>query len=144
MDLLWSTTVDAWPQFLIRFIEPLKGEVVGATTTKIITGRAGASDPSQVRGLAREAYRRHYAEIRKMVPQDRILELQLGDWKSLCAFLGKDIPDVAFSKLNDADAFRQHIKQGLARELLDIAKILLMPVAILFLIVCLVGFLLNI
>lgn len=136
MDLLWSTTVDAWPQFLIRFIEPLKGGVVGATTAKIITGWCGASDPSQVRGLARDAYRRHYAEIRKMVPEDRLLNLKLGDWESLCSFLGKDVPEVPFPRLNDAESFKRHVNRGLVREFLDIAKNLFVPLVVLFLLAC--------
>lgn len=43
---------------------------------------------------------------------DRLLEIDLKDlgWKPLCNFLGKDIPDVAFPRLNESSVFRNDLR----------------------------------
>ena len=39
----------------------------------------------------------HYDRIRRLVPPDQLLELQLGDgWDPLCKFLNVDRPNVAY------------------------------------------------
>ncbi|KAJ7106865.1 P-loop containing nucleoside triphosphate hydrolase protein [Mycena crocata] len=50
----------------------------------------------------------HYAEVRSLVPKDRLLEYNVGEgWERLCAFLGDDVPDVEFPHTNDAESFRK-------------------------------------
>ncbi|CAK5274563.1 unnamed protein product [Mycena citricolor] len=57
------------------------------------------------RGVA--AYEAHYAHLRAVVPKDRFLQFHVAEgWGPLCAFLGKDIPDIPFPRVNDAEQFR--------------------------------------
>lgn len=55
---------------------------------------------------AKEAYNRHYDNIRKIIPKDRLLEVAFAsdlDWKTLCAFLGTKKPDDvgAYPRVNE-------------------------------------------
>ena len=41
----------------------------------------------------KSSYRLHYQQVRKLVPKDRLLEVNLGDgWKPMCQFLDVPIP----------------------------------------------------
>ena len=68
----------------------------------------GVHSAEEMRGVARERYREHYASVRKMVPGERLLEYRLGSgWEPLCAFLGKEVPDVEFPRVNETAAMRE-------------------------------------
>lgn len=55
---------------------------------------------------AREAFHRHYARVRAAAPKERILEYHVKDgWKPLCEFLGKDVPEGEFPRVNDSAEF---------------------------------------
>ena len=54
--------------------------------------------------VSKDKYREHYALVRKVTPKERLLEYKLGDgWKPLCKFLGTEVPDCPFPKVNDND-----------------------------------------
>ena len=57
---------------------------------------------------ARTMYTEHYDFVRKITPKERLLEYRLGEgWEPLCRFLGKEVPDMEFPKVNDGN----HIKE---------------------------------
>ncbi len=61
-----------------------------------------------------ELLKRHNAHIRKVVPKERLLEMDLQDgWEPLCKFLGKPIPDEPFPRSNEAAAVQQRFKECL-------------------------------
>jgi hypothetical protein len=50
----------------------------------------------------------HEARIRKIVPQERLLEWQVTDgWQPLCEFLGREVPVQPFPRVNDGQAIRK-------------------------------------
>jgi hypothetical protein len=53
-------------------------------------------------------FERHIEEVRTHVPTDRLLvyEVKQG-WKPLCDFLDVGVPDEAFPRLNDSEAFKE-------------------------------------
>ncbi|KAI2627174.1 P-loop containing nucleoside triphosphate hydrolase protein [Xylaria nigripes] len=55
----------------------------------------------------KEVFTRHYEEIRKMVPPERLLEYRVQDgWEPLCKFLDVPVPkDVPFPNVNDNSDF---------------------------------------
>ncbi|KAF2967588.1 hypothetical protein GQX73_g5979 [Xylaria multiplex] len=55
----------------------------------------------------KEVFTKHYAEVRKMVPADRLLEYRVQDgWEPLCKFLDVPVPkDVPFPNVNDNSDF---------------------------------------
>ncbi|CAH0038151.1 unnamed protein product [Clonostachys rhizophaga] len=81
--------------------------------TKVSYGLFDARNMSEIEANARRGYDQYYKKIRDMIPPERRLEYSIGDgWEPLCAFLGKDIPDVPFPRLNDrADRNKRH-KEG--------------------------------
>ncbi|KAI0538430.1 P-loop containing nucleoside triphosphate hydrolase protein [Xylaria digitata] len=55
----------------------------------------------------KDVFTKHYAEVRKMVPADRLLEYRVQDgWEPLCKFLDVPVPkDVPFPNVNDNSDF---------------------------------------
>ncbi|KAI9741367.1 MAG: hypothetical protein M1834_003084 [Cirrosporium novae-zelandiae] len=60
----------------------------------------------------KECFQEHYAEVRKMVKPENLLEYNISDgWEPLCKFLGEPIPfGVDFPRSNDAHGFVQRTK----------------------------------
>ncbi|KAJ3484359.1 hypothetical protein NLG97_g7073 [Lecanicillium saksenae] len=62
---------------------------------------------------ARRTYDEYYRSIRETIPAERRLEYTMGDgWEPLCAFLGKEVPDMPFPRLNDSAYRKQNQKDG--------------------------------
>ncbi|KAK6212823.1 hypothetical protein LQW54_004912 [Pestalotiopsis sp. IQ-011] len=114
-----------WPSFKTELLDTLFGPV-GRTLTFIAANLLGirsgpamrkvhfgffhASDEAEIEAHARKAYDDYFAKIRAMVPPERRLEYKMGDgWEPLCAFLGKEVPDVPFPRKNDKQAHQKTI-----------------------------------
>lgn len=84
---------------------PIQGNRAVAAMRKILYGAFGAQNVAEIRARARITYKEYYARVREAVPPERRLEYKLGDgWEPLCQFLGKDVPDVEFPWVNEAEA----------------------------------------
>ena len=67
----------------------------------------GAMGEEDLGSKLREGYRRHYAEIRRITPKDRLLEYELGSGcEPLCKFLGKNVPGVPFPRVDEVAALQ--------------------------------------
>ena len=79
---------------VVSLLDPgLTGKIssVGYMIVSIQSGFTKTLDEVRVR--CKDAYRRHYRDVRDFVPKDRMLEFKLEDgWAPLCEFLGKEIP----------------------------------------------------
>lgn len=84
----------------------------------------GAHSADEMRRIARDQYRQHYARIRRMVPPDRLLEYKLGTgWEPLCEFLGKNVPDeVEFPRVNETASMHEKMSIILRRGLRNLLK----------------------
>ncbi|RBQ99537.1 hypothetical protein FVER53263_20816 [Fusarium verticillioides] len=66
--------------------------------------------------IARRTYEEFYSKVREAVPKERRLEYSLGDgWEPLCEFLGKDIPDVEFPRVNDRKTHSEDMERLMAK-----------------------------
>ncbi|KAI3579955.1 hypothetical protein IWW34DRAFT_620251 [Fusarium oxysporum f. sp. albedinis] len=66
--------------------------------------------------IARHAYEEFYSKVREAVPNERRLEYSLGDgWEPLCEFLGKDVPDVEFPRVNDRKTHSEDMERLMAK-----------------------------
>ncbi|KAK4123118.1 hypothetical protein N657DRAFT_573771, partial [Parathielavia appendiculata] len=64
----------------------------------------------------KKAYERYYEEVRRAVPESRRLEYQLNHgWGPLCKFLGVEVPNTEFPRVNSTEEFRQDIKARFLR-----------------------------
>jgi len=73
-------------------------------TTEDVIGwtDAGTSHDSK----PRDVYNEHYEHIRKICPKERLLEFKFGmGWEELCGFLGTEVPEGSYPKLNDQAFF---------------------------------------
>ena len=51
-------------------------------------------------------FHEHYAHVRSLVPEDRLLEFNLAaGWEPLCKFLDVPVPDQPFPRTNDTNGF---------------------------------------
>ncbi|RYP12039.1 hypothetical protein DL765_007499 [Monosporascus sp. GIB2] len=103
LDTLFSPVA----QVAVFLLEHVMGIRSGPTMRKVHFGFFGAKDRAGIEANARAAYDAYYKRIREMVPLERRLEYSMGDgWEPLCAFLGKEVPDVPFPRMNERKAHR--------------------------------------
>ena len=109
---IFSTTWGLRADLVINVLGPLYGLKGGSTIRKIMLGFYGASNVQEMRRVAKDRYRLHYAEVRAAVPAERLLEFRLEDgWKPLCEFLEKDMPDEPFPVKNKREEHVKRVRQ---------------------------------
>ncbi|KAJ5122241.1 P-loop containing nucleoside triphosphate hydrolase protein [Penicillium atrosanguineum] len=98
-----------------NIMEPFIGIQISKSAWKMYMALLGvcSMEKTHNREILRAAYQRHYDQVRSMVPPDRLLEINLNDlgWGPLCNFLGKDIPDVPFPRLNESRVFKNELRR---------------------------------
>ncbi|WYZ36705.1 hypothetical protein EsH8_II_000211 [Colletotrichum jinshuiense] len=93
-EAIFKTTWGWRADLVIDYLGPIWGLNGGKTLRKILLGFYGVKNVNEMRDVAKDRYKRHYAEIRAAVSQERLLEFKLEEgWKPLCEFLGKDVPE---------------------------------------------------
>ena len=83
---------------------------------ELFMGMLSVSDMSKTmdKAIMKAGYERHYRNVRRIVPKDRLLELDLKDlaWEPLCKFLKKEVPkNTPFPRLNESKVFRNEYKR---------------------------------
>ncbi|KAI0451207.1 hypothetical protein F5B21DRAFT_528191 [Xylaria acuta] len=95
----------------------------GYAMQKVHLGFFDAKDRAEIEAKAHEGYERYFNRVRKTIPPERRLEYKLGDgWEPLCAFLGKEVPDVPFPRLDDREAHSKCTTERSCKVLVDSAK----------------------
>ncbi|KAK1908583.1 hypothetical protein P3342_009433 [Pyrenophora teres f. teres] len=111
-EAIFSTTWGLRADLVIDVLGPLYGLNGGKTIRKIMLGYYGVRNVNEMRRVAKDRYRKHYAEIRAAVPEGRLLNFRLEDgWKPLCEFLGKEVPEVPFPVKNKREEHLQRVRQ---------------------------------
>lgn len=79
--------------------------------------------------VTRKAYHRHIERLKKVVPKDRLVFLDLRDgWEPLCRALDLPVPtDVPFPRINDSEAMdsfaKYHVGRGIKRWMMIFAVV---------------------
>ncbi|KAK7002189.1 P-loop containing nucleoside triphosphate hydrolase protein [Favolaschia claudopus] len=98
--------------------------------TTILGVRAGYAEKQK--SMAR--FVEHYDSVRELVPKERLLEYEVGEgWDRLCAFLGDEVPDTPFPRVNDTEVLKQSIGLWAGMILRKAAFKLALPAAVLML-----------
>ncbi|PGH29361.1 hypothetical protein GX50_07885 [[Emmonsia] crescens] len=100
--------------FMRYFLEYFLTARPSTLINKLDFAMLNASDRAGLERNARDAYRKHYEKVRRLVPKERLLEYKLGSgWEPLCKFLGKEVPgpEVEFPFLNESAEFAKFIKR---------------------------------
>ncbi|GME25734.1 hypothetical protein GTA08_BOTSDO11323 [Neofusicoccum parvum] len=64
----------------------------------------------------------HYAEVRALVPPDRLLEYRVGEgWERLCAFLDVPVPRDEFPNVNDTSGFVSRCRRRMRAQWCNVA-----------------------
>jgi hypothetical protein len=120
---IFSTTRGLRANLIINVLGPLYGLNGGKTIRKIMLGLYGVKNVNEMRRVARERYRKHYAEVRGAVDGERLLEFRLEDgWGPLCKFLGKEVPDKPFPAKNKREEHFKRVKKKQNMFLKHVAK----------------------
>ncbi|KEY72318.1 hypothetical protein S7711_01001 [Stachybotrys chartarum IBT 7711] len=71
----------------------------------------------------KEVFTRHYAEVRSLVPKDRLLEYRVTDgWEPLCKFLDEPVPkDCPFPNVNDNSDFVTRSRRRNRKQMYNVA-----------------------
>ncbi|KAF7537002.1 hypothetical protein G7Z17_g12947 [Cylindrodendrum hubeiense] len=71
----------------------------------------------------KDVFKRHYAEIRALVPKDNLLEYRVQDgWEPLCEFLGDAVPkDCSFPNVNDNSDFVSRSRRRNRNQMYNVA-----------------------
>lgn len=114
--------------------------MVPVATEGIMKGQFRAKDTKEYRKNAKEVYKEHYAEIRKLLKDqpERLLEYELGSgWKPICDFLGQPVPeDEEFPRVNESamhDEMGAVVFTMLARRTLGPVLMVIVPVVVAYL-----------
>ncbi|CAO3626847.1 unnamed protein product [Cunninghamella echinulata] len=109
-NLMLNTIFTQWnfplpvntPQHLNHAVAMLKMVVLDGQTPDPL-------DPEKDRPKFIKMYNDHIEKVKKSVPADRMLIMDLNDgWEKLCAFLDKPVPDTPYPSLHYADDFGAH------------------------------------
>ncbi|EHK21150.1 uncharacterized protein TRIVIDRAFT_51874 [Trichoderma virens Gv29-8] len=110
-------------QIFVFLIRNVLGSRAADAMLKVNYGLFKATSVAEIREHAREVYDEYYRKIRETIPAEKRLEYTMGDgWEPLCAFLGKDVPDIPFPRLNDSKARSESQRQGEVTVLLKSAR----------------------
>ena len=76
----------------------------------------GARGKREMQAKAKAKYREHYAMVRRVAPRGMLLEYRMGDgWGPLCEFLGKEVPEGEFPRVNDQEVHDEQLRVILKR-----------------------------
>ncbi|TVY88439.1 hypothetical protein LAWI1_G005190 [Lachnellula willkommii] len=116
---------------VLRLIAKLDWNFVGkleSISGRWTVGWLRANSLEEMRRNARPKYDEHYALVKSITPPDRLLVFKLDEgWPPLCKFLGVEIPDTPFPRVNEGAALAEKIgliaKRGLWNAFLTVLKI---------------------
>ena len=101
--IMWRRLGNIIADFERGFVGPIRD-----VHRRWATDWMGVHSADEMREVAKDRYREHYALVRSTVPKENLLEYKLGSgWEPLCAYLGKDIPNVEFPKVNETASMRE-------------------------------------
>ncbi|ETN39941.1 uncharacterized protein HMPREF1541_06168 [Cyphellophora europaea CBS 101466] len=96
--------------FIKLVFEGLAGVQAAGAMKRILVGWFRAETLEEMRENARARYEEHYRWVRENVPRERVLEYRLGEGREpLCAFLQRDVPEVEFPRMNDAEEHKARV-----------------------------------
>jgi Sulfotransferase domain len=109
-DTVWGTYYGGSLIFHLsearRLVEPLWDDYIKLFKSMLFVERgpfvSGHAEPG---GLA-AGLTRYHEEVKRNVPADRLLVWSVAEgWEPLCDFLGVDVPDAPFPRLNDSKQY---------------------------------------
>ena len=107
----WSSVVTVDPHFAApwwEYVQLVMHLILGDSWQPFDAAKGGDGKvTAEAEHVARERYEKHYADVRALVPKEKLLEWHPSEgWKPLCEFLGVQAPFVKdFPRVNDKEEF---------------------------------------
>ncbi|ORY95610.1 P-loop containing nucleoside triphosphate hydrolase protein [Syncephalastrum racemosum] len=109
-------------QGLLLSVDPVAPEHVKKTLdmsrTLLWDGAIANADRFSDKEAMKKMYEAHNENIKKVIPAERLLVVQLGQfgWKELCDFLDKPVPDVPYPHGNTTAEFQKNFRMVIGRD----------------------------
>ncbi|KAI9496681.1 P-loop containing nucleoside triphosphate hydrolase protein [Zychaea mexicana] len=126
--LLTERDFDSWYTSVANTLHPMAHNVMAPSESaymrrifsmvSVIAMGGDIVDPKRFsdKEAIRAKFEEHYNWVKRTVPEDRLLVLQLGEgWDRLCKFLGKPVPDVPYPRTNSTKEVNSRSQQVNAR-----------------------------
>jgi hypothetical protein len=122
-----NSMTDPWLHFLGRFDVDVMGKW---TKMSRLLFKGLFNDDFEKNG--KQVYEDHYRAVRTLVPKENLYEFQIGEgWEGLCEFLGVDVPDFPYPRVNEATSFKdrnrlrytQAVSRGMPRILTALVSV---------------------
>ncbi|KAI8890204.1 hypothetical protein K501DRAFT_237160 [Backusella circina FSU 941] len=95
------------PDFNSEFAQKFK-RMVGAV---ILNGTFNDPEKAHREEEVKKMFSDHIEEVKRHVPPEKLYVMQVGEgWEGLCQFLGKEIPDVPYPRINSKDEFLKNME----------------------------------
>ncbi len=125
MDTVARFTSSTWMDIL-RYLDPPTNAMF-SMVNKMFDGVFGGHDRFATHG--KEVYVEMHDEVRRLVPKERLLEYKLGEgWERLCAFLGDEVPETPFPRVNETAHFAERAKHMSQMTMKRVARRVFLPV----------------
>ncbi|MCA8901592.1 MAG: sulfotransferase family protein [Hyphomonas sp.] len=101
-----SAKIPGWMKALVPKVKTITRMVDNTVWGRVFHGRFEDYE------YARKVFEEHEAAVKATIPSERLLVFEPKQgWEPLCAFLGKDVPDEPFPRVNDTAEFKKRIAQ---------------------------------
>lgn len=116
----WLESWKDWRRFwyspvahnFVKTVELLTGTISGRTALKSIARWFGSKKRQDFSDKTEEAYMRRNQLVQESLPADWLLDYQCKDgWVSVGMFLGKEVSDVPFPRLNDLEPYQARARK---------------------------------
>ncbi|KAH8647068.1 P-loop containing nucleoside triphosphate hydrolase protein [Tricladium varicosporioides] len=103
----------AFKNWFVARIDPYLVGPLETMHKRWVRGWFRSNNTEEMRANARSMYVEHYDLVKKITPKGNLLVYKLGDgWEPLCEFLGKDIPEIEFPRVNDTDTMNEKLRSA--------------------------------
>ena len=126
-----------WRGSVIQFIDQFLGYAGLRTVRKLHAGKFRVHNKESlsydkvkeaILANAPRVYQDHYESIKRIVPNERLLNYELGSgWEQICRFLGKDQPQEKFPWINEAAALEKAMNEVVLERLREVGMRVLWP-----------------
>lgn len=95
------------PDFNSEFAQKFKRMVEAV----ILNGTFNDPEKANKEEEVKKMFTDHIEEVKNHVPPEKLYVMQVGEgWEGLCKFLGKEVPDVPYPRINSKDEFLKNME----------------------------------
>ncbi|KAK1985450.1 hypothetical protein LZ30DRAFT_779047 [Colletotrichum cereale] len=89
---------------------------LSASFCYVLYGGYLGPDRERAQAEAVRVYENHNKTVKELIPPEKLLVINLEDglgWEDICAFLGHDVPDAPYPRVNEAEEFQTMVMEDM-------------------------------